>query len=99
MLLPKAPEHDHRLLLRIAGCRHDRGTVTETGDAELTDRQILAQSRYTTAKVLPRYMKRTAKQIATGTKKQRAVRTKGGQLSERAAAGLSERKMRGCRSN
>jgi hypothetical protein len=32
--------------------------------------------------VLPKYVKRTTKQIATGTKKRRAARTKGGHLSE-----------------
>ena len=55
---------------------------TETGDAELTDREILAQSRHTTVKVLPKYVKRTTKQIATGTRKRRALRTKDGHLSE-----------------
>lgn len=66
--------------LSFTSFRH--GGLTETGDAELTDREILAQSRHTTVKVLPKYVKRTTKQIATGTKKRRAVRTKGGQLSE-----------------
>ena len=60
----------------FAGFRH--GGLTETGDAELTDREILAQSRHTTVKVLPKYVKRTTKQIATGTKKRRASRTKDG---------------------
>jgi hypothetical protein len=66
--------------LSFTSFRH--GGLTETGDAELTDREILAQSRHTTVKVLPKYVKRTTKQIATGTKKRRAVRTKGGPLSE-----------------
>jgi hypothetical protein len=56
--------------------------LTETGDAELTDREILAQSRHTTVKVPPKYVKHTTKQIATGTKKRRATRTKDGHLSE-----------------
>ncbi|MFH0302313.1 hypothetical protein AAFX91_35070 [Bradyrhizobium sp. 31Argb] len=64
--------------LSFASFRH--GGLTETG-AELTDREILAQSRHTTVKVLPKYVKRTT-QIATGTKKRRAVRTKAGHLSE-----------------
>jgi hypothetical protein len=51
---------------------------------------ILAQSRHTAVKVLPRSVKRTTKQIATGTTKRRAVRTKAGHLSERAPARLSE---------
>ncbi|TAI60249.1 hypothetical protein CWO89_41750 [Bradyrhizobium sp. Leo170] len=65
--------------LSFASFRH--GGLTETG-AELTDREILAQSRHTTVKVLPKYVKRTTTQIATGTKKRRAVRTKAGHLSE-----------------
>jgi hypothetical protein len=58
------------------------GGLSETGDAELTDREILAQSRHTTVKVLPKYVKRTTNQIVTGTKKRRAVRTEDGRLSE-----------------
>ncbi|AWM08281.1 hypothetical protein [Bradyrhizobium symbiodeficiens] len=73
----RANLHDE---LSFTSFRH--GGLTETGDAELTDREILAQSRHTTVKVLPKYVKRTTKQITTGTKKRRAVRTKGGQLSE-----------------
>lgn len=66
--------------LSFTSFRH--GGLTETGDAELTDREILAQSRHTTVKVLPKYVKRTTRQIATGTKKRRASRTKSGQMSE-----------------
>jgi hypothetical protein len=66
--------------LSFTSFRH--GGLTETGDAELTDREILAQSRHTTVKVLPKYVKRTTKQIVTGTKKRRATRTKDGHLSE-----------------
>ena len=43
------------------------GGLTETRDAEPTDREIL--SRHTTVKVLPKYVRRATKQIATGTKK------------------------------
>jgi hypothetical protein len=43
--------------LSFTSFRH--GGLTETGDAELTDREILAQSRHTTVKVLPEYVKRT----------------------------------------
>jgi hypothetical protein len=48
----------------------------------LTDREIMAQGRHTTPKVLPKYVKRTTKQIVTGTKKRRASRTKTDQMSE-----------------
>lgn len=66
--------------LSFTSFRH--GGLTETGDAELTDREILAQSRHTTVKVLPKYVKRTTKQIVSGTRKRRATRTKDGHLSE-----------------
>jgi hypothetical protein len=66
--------------LSFTSFRH--GGFTEGGDAELTDREMLAQGRHTTVKVLPKYVKRTTRQIATGTKKRRASRTKSGHLSE-----------------
>jgi hypothetical protein len=75
--------------IRAAGLRDELsftsfryGGLTETGDAELTDREILEQSRHTIVKVLPKYVKRTVKQIATGTKKRRAAPTKDENLSE-----------------
>jgi hypothetical protein len=43
---------------------------------------MLAQGRHTTVKVLPKYTKRTTRQIVNGAKKRRALRTKGGHLSE-----------------
>lgn len=91
---PDMPDFTHmsrktKDIIRAAGLRNElsftsfrHGGLTETGDAELTDREILAQSRHTTVKVLPKYVKRTTRQIATGTKKRRASRTKSGQLSE-----------------
>jgi hypothetical protein len=91
---PDMPDFTHmsrkvKEVIRGAGLRDElsftsfrHGGLTETGDAELTDREILAQSRHTTVKVLPKYVKRTTKQIATGTRKRRAARTKDGQLSE-----------------
>jgi hypothetical protein len=91
---PDMPDFTHmsrkvKEIVRAAGLRDElsftsfrHGGLTETGDAELTDREILAQSRHTTVKVLPKYVKRTTKQIATGTKKRRAARTKDGHLSE-----------------
>ena len=91
---PDMPDFTHmsrkvKEVIRAAGLRDElsftsfrHGGLTETGDAELTDREILAQSRHTTVKVLPKYVKRTTKQIATGTKKRRAARTKDGHLSE-----------------
>lgn len=62
--------------LSFTSFRH--GGFTEGGDAELTDREMLAQGRHTTVKVLPKYTKRTTRQIITGTKKRRASRNKEG---------------------
>jgi len=58
------------------------GGFTEGGDAELTDREMLAQRRHTTVKVLPKYTKRTTRQIVNGARKRRASRTKNGRLPE-----------------
>ncbi|MET4490675.1 hypothetical protein [Bradyrhizobium sp. LA7.1] len=91
---PDMPDFTHmsrktKEVIRAAGLRDElsftsfrHGGLTESGDAELTDREILAQSRHTTVKVLTKYVKRTARQRATGTKKRRASRTKSGHLSE-----------------
>ena len=66
--------------LTFTGFRH--GGFTEAADADLSDAEIRAQGRHKSAKVLPRYAKRTMKQVAAGAKKRRAMRTDGGQLSE-----------------
>ena len=62
----------HRIALANA-----RGAFPEKSDAE-----IRAQGRHRSAKVLPRYAKRTMKQVEAGAKKRRAVRTKADNLSE-----------------
>jgi hypothetical protein len=77
-------------VIRAAGLRDElsftsfrHGGFTEGGDAELTDREMLAQGRHTTVKVLPKYTKRTTRQIMNGAKKRRASRAnKTGFLSE-----------------
>lgn len=66
--------------LSFTSFRH--GGFTEGGDAELTDREMLAQGRHSTVKVLPKYTKRTTRQVMNGAKKRRASRTKDGHLSE-----------------
>jgi hypothetical protein len=48
--------------LTFASFRH--GGFTEAGDAELTDAEMRAQGRHKSAKVLPRYTKRTMRQVA-----------------------------------
>jgi hypothetical protein len=91
---PNQPDFTHlsrkvKHVIRACGLRDDlsftsfrHGGFTEGGDAELTDREMLAQGRHTTVKVLPKYTKRTTRQVMNGAKKRRASRTKGGQLSE-----------------
>jgi hypothetical protein len=76
-------------VIRAAGLREElsftsfrHGGFTETGDAGLTDREIMAQGRHRSVKVLPRYVKRTTDQVATGAQKRRATRTKTDQSSE-----------------
>jgi hypothetical protein len=66
--------------LTFASFRH--GGFTEAADADLSDAQMRAQGRHKSAKVLPRYAKRTRKQVAEGAEKRRAARTKDGQDSE-----------------
>ena len=76
-------------VMRAAGLRGEltftsfrHGGFTEAGDAELTDREIMAQGRHKSPKVLPKYVKRTMRQVETGAKKRRAVRTNVPVLSE-----------------
>ena len=76
-------------VIRAAGLRDElsftsfrHGGFTEGGDAELTDREMLAAGRHSTVKVLPKYTKRTTRQVMNGAKKRRASLAKGGHLSE-----------------
>lgn len=90
---PNDPDLTHmsrkvKEIMRAAGLRPEltftsfrHGGFTEAGDAGLTDAQIRAQGRHKSAKVLPKYVKRT-KQVADGAKKRRAIRTNDGHLSE-----------------
>jgi hypothetical protein len=100
---PDAPELSYmsrimKKIVRAAGLRPEltlrsfrHGGFTEMGDAALTDGQIRAQGRHKSAKVLPRYVHRTERQIAEGTQKRRAIRgTNRGQDSEWSTPLLSE---------
>ena len=76
-------------IIRAAGLRDElsftsfrHGGFTEAGDADMTDREITAQGGHTTGKVLPKYVKRTLRQVASGARKRRASRTKAAHLSE-----------------
>jgi hypothetical protein len=81
--------HKVKEIIRAAGLRDDlsfasfrHGGFTEAGDAELTDRELMAQGRHKSPKVLGRYVKRTMRQVAKGIRKRHAERTKGRQDSE-----------------
>jgi hypothetical protein len=76
-------------VIRAAGLRDEltftsfrHGGFTEAADADLSDAEIRAAGRHKSAKVLPRYAKRTMKQVAEGARKRRAMRTKADDLSE-----------------
>jgi hypothetical protein len=76
-------------VIRAAGLRDElsftsfrHGGFTEAGDAELSDRQIMALGRHKSPKVLRRYVKRTMRQVAEGAEKRRLARTKPARLSE-----------------
>jgi hypothetical protein len=63
-------------VIRAAGLRDEltftsfrHGGFTEAADSNLTDVEMWAQGRHKSAKVLPRYAKRTMKQVAEGAKK------------------------------
>jgi hypothetical protein len=76
-------------IIRATGLREEltftsfrHGGFTEAADSDMTDAEIRAQGRHKSAKVLPKYAKRTMKQVASGAKKRRATRTDSGHLSE-----------------
>jgi hypothetical protein len=71
---------DLRDELTFTSFRH--GGFTEAADADLSDAEIRAAGRHKSAKVLPRYAKRTMKQVEAGAKKRRTMRTKADNLSE-----------------
>jgi hypothetical protein len=65
-------------IIHAAGLRDDltftsfrHGGFTEAADADLRDAEIRAQGRHRSAKVLPRYARRTMKQMVSGTNKRR----------------------------
>jgi hypothetical protein len=69
-------------IIRAAGLRDEltftsfrHGGFTEGADADLSDAELRAQGRHKSAKVLPRYAKRTMRQVADGAMKRRALRT------------------------
>jgi hypothetical protein len=83
---PDNPDLTHmsrtvKKIIRDAGLRDEltftsfrHGGFTEAGDAELTDREIMAQGRHRSPKMLKHYVKRSMRQVMEGTKKRRALR-------------------------
>jgi hypothetical protein len=81
--------HKTKEIIRAAGLRDEltftsfrHGGFTEAADADLSDAEMRAAGRHKSAKVLPRYAKRTMKQVEAGAKKRRTMRTKADNLSE-----------------
>jgi hypothetical protein len=81
--------HKVKAIIRAAGLNDElsftsfrHGGFTEAADSDLTDAEIRAQGRHKSARVLPRYAKRTMKQVAAGARKRRSTRTKAEDLSE-----------------
>jgi hypothetical protein len=65
-------EHEKNRPKAFTSFRH--GGFTEAADSDLSDAEIRAAGRHKSAKVLPRYAKRTMNQVAAGAKKRRAQR-------------------------
>jgi hypothetical protein len=75
--------HEVKRIIRAAGLRDElsfrsfrHGGITEAADADATDREIQAVTRHRSAKVLPRYAKRTMTQVSNVARKRRASREK-----------------------
>jgi hypothetical protein len=66
-----------RQALTFTSFRH--GGFTEAADSDLSDPEMRALGRHKSAKVLPKYAKRTMKQVAAGAQKRRRTRTERGQ--------------------
>jgi hypothetical protein len=80
--------HRVKELIHAAGMRDEltfrsfrHGGITEAADADLSDAEIRSLTRQS-SRVLPRYAKRTQKQLVSVARKRRAARTFGERLSE-----------------
>lgn len=81
--------HEAKRLFEAAGLRPGltltsfrHGGFTEGADSDLTDAELRAIGRHKNAKTLPRYAKRTVRQIEQAQRKRLAARTDRGGLSE-----------------
>jgi hypothetical protein len=73
--------HKVKAVIRAAGLSDElsftsfrHGGFTEGADSDLSDAQMRAQGRHKSARVLPRYAKRTMRQVAEGAEKRRLAR-------------------------
>jgi hypothetical protein len=78
--------HRVKELIRAAGLRDEltfrsfrHGGITEGADADLSDAEIRSLTRQS-SRVLPRYAKRTQKQLISVARKRRALRSKPGRI-------------------
>ena len=81
--------HKTKAVIRAAGLNDElsftsfrHGGFTEGADSDLTDAEMRAQGRHKSARMLPRYAKRTMNQVEAGAMKRRSTRTKAEDLSE-----------------
>jgi len=58
------------------------GGLTELGDADATDQELMSMSGHTTRQTLTKYVKATRKQARNAARKRRAMRTESAQSSE-----------------
>jgi hypothetical protein len=77
--------HKTKAVIRAAGLNDElsftsfrHGGFTEGADSDLTDAEMRAQGRHKSARVLPRYAKRTMRQVAAGARKRRSSRPEDG---------------------
>jgi hypothetical protein len=70
-----------RAELSFTSFRH--GGFTEGADSDLTDAELRTAARHRSTHQLPRYAKRTLKQLISASKKRREERTKAPPLLER----------------
>jgi hypothetical protein len=81
--------HEVKRIMKTAGLREElsfrsfrHGGFTEAADSDLTDAEIRSLGRHRSSRVLPRYAKRTMKQVASAAEKRLRARTKKDHLSE-----------------
>jgi hypothetical protein len=82
--------HKVKAIIRAAGLRDElsftsfrHGGFTDAADSDLTDAELRALGRHKSSKVLPRYAKRTMKQVAEGARKRRTAREQSADICQK----------------